>query len=581
MTVTSIRVVLATAMMLAVATADAQYRFPGPPPGSVPPPGVPTWSDAYGQDYQSAGLGQFLQRGPAPGPDVRQAAYQAPGNTSMYGGGATYAGGTPVAGGGTLMGGPGGPMVSGPTTSMYAGGMAPGPVYQDDLGPGRRWMEPWNASPTDCPPGSVGYNQGLGDAGSVGVFGGQGADNPAGGARWQLGQFGLLRGIDAGVYANDDQTVFSGGATLGLYDVGHFFVGTRVLGNAVVYPEGPTAGGLSVDVFASKRVDLYGWEHYFKVGYFYDGQREIRRHGPEVAGILFTNDRLPDLTFDIAVGIGNGSGMVEDQFVQAAEVETQLRGGLQFTEWLNLGVRGTFAKFDDPGFRDVGDFGGYGSIDLGNILLNVDVGGGRDNARGFINLVWQPDYGYPARHPRVPTTITQTGHDQKYAGWMSRPVLRDISMRTGTPVNEGPDETPVGNISQVLTAVRFPSTRGVNTQDSNGNGVADGGESFEVDFIFRNLTGVDSFTVQVTTASATGPVVASFLGTTPVQVAPGLTVTTNANQGVVVDISPLAATGDVIVLTFNVTADGETRTFTQNYTVGAIANGQIDLANPL
>jgi hypothetical protein len=134
----------------------------------------------------------------------------------------------------------------------------------------------------------------------------------------------------------------------------------------------------------------------------------------------------------------------------------------------------------------------------------------------------------------------------------------------------------VGNLNNVQLVVRFPSTNPPDV-DTNGNGVVDAGEIFELDVLMTNLSGSNSTGISYAnaTVSNAGSIYINNSANLPDAPSGGTTRTDNAtDMDILVDAGATAGTQFNVILDF--TADGQTRTLTFGpFTVGSIADNQV------
>lgn len=168
------------------------------------------------------------------------------------------------------------------------------------------------------------------------------------------------------------------------------------------------------------------------------------------------------------------------------------------------------------------------------------------------------------------------------------PVLPSLSTRTLDRVERNFDikverwsegyspALVVGNLNNVQLVIRFPSTNPPDV-DTNGNGVVDAGEIFELDVLMTNLSGSNSTGISYANAvvSNAGSIYINNSANLPDAPSGGTTRTDNAtDMDILVDVGATAGTQFNITLDF--TADGQTRTLTFGpFTVGSIADNQV------
>ena len=141
---------------------------------------------------------------------------------------------------------------------------------------------------------------------------------------------------------------------------------------------------------------------------------------------------------------------------------------------------------------------------------------------------------------------------------------------------DSPGPCSFTGLALISTEVVFPRAQ---TRDLNSNGIIDGGDQFELDFLItagpNGATGVaigQNFTV-VGPARRVG-----IVGETYPSLAPDQMVRTGSPADACIDVDDSANSGDEIFLLFDVTSDGQTGRFRVGpFVVGQITTGQ---ANP-
>lgn len=415
--------------------------------------------------------------------------------------------------------------------------------------------------------------------------------NPNGGVNYRPGHNApsWLKTFETGFYGNYDQVVFSAGGIVSLYEAPLGAVAARMLATGVIHSQGDGEAGFTVDMWASRQINILGYEHFLKLGGFYDRQNTLGRAGLETAGILFTDLLDCPPTYDIAVGFGEGEDFIGNRFRRVADVDVQMRFGLVLNQYFSAGVSAQTWHWDDPQFEEsIWSFGGFARIELGpQTSLTCDVNVGQDDVAGFVNLVWQPQRRLP-RHIVGATNVASQDAMAKYRGWHTTPVMRDLSLRTGQDPSPGDAfANLLGNLGRVICRINLPGVNGVDDDPANPgvpNGIVDPGDEYEIQILFmagsRTATGVAYQGVGGATSVVTGNATeVAFVGSTPVFVPAGTTVVANGLAEFQIAVNATAAVDDQIFVDFEVTADGQTGLFRCGpVIVGTSTNGQTDTA---
>lgn len=408
--------------------------------------------------------------------------------------------------------------------------------------------------------------------GGVSLYGRPDPYNGAGGMTFSPATPPWLTGFDAGVFANDDQVLFTLGGTVKLWEGTHSVIGTRVMANGAYYHNGPGQVGVSVDTWGATRLEVLGVAHLFKVGGLYDQQGHFHRGGFTVSGILFPEKAKAPPTFDLAFGFGSGSDYWQGRFRQVANYDAQIRLGFVFFDILRLGGSIQFWQWNSPLFDpNQTSAGGYVQLNLGQWMITGDVQATQSNAQGFLYVTWMPGRQPGPLHGCGTYNVTKTRAVERYRSWMGTAPIRDMSLRTGEPnkkraVSAVQGPIRVGNITDVLCTVRFETA-----DDTNMDGLLSPGESFDVDITFVNNTPSDASPTPSTTdgvlyqgiggttnVAVSGPAMQTGGGmSTPVTVPAGQSVTTMAAQAIAIQVDDTAVDGQNIFVEFQVIADGQ------------------------
>ena len=470
--------------------------------------------------------------------------------------------------------------------SNPGGGMAPNSVFNNGYGPAPAFYPPPETQPEYLPmqgdqePGAlnnISYNQSVGDYGNVNVYGSPDAQMYGAGASFSGSPSAwlYLRDLQAAVYANPEQTVVNAGTTFSLYSSELFAIGGRALFGATVDQDLQDELHFSGDLFGGIRLPGEIW---LKGGVLYDTQDSFYKIGPAI-GAVFLADSLHPITVDFAHGTGHGdvrSAQNGNGLLGIADDDTQLRIGTYLSPMFQLGLSGYWARWDDPRFTDDTGIGGFARVSVADLDVTFDVTSGDLGTRGFVNVAYL--FGGPHRKSWQTAGCSFVDLPQD---WLTRPVMRDASLRVQNFVQKGPVLPPllpgdavVGNITQVACNVQL-----VPIQDGTNLGILDPGDGFRLLVTLGNGSNQVATNVRVSNVAADQGFVIfnSPPGDTVVygNLPPGAQVTRpvpNASIG----ISPATAQGSSFNVTFDVTSDGVTRRFR----CGPIVLGQTGNATP-
>ncbi len=145
---------------------------------------------------------------------------------------------------------------------------------------------------------------------------------------------------------------------------------------------------------------------------------------------------------------------------------------------------------------------------------------------------------------------------------------------------DDPGPCALNGLAVVSSEVVFPGTNG---RDVNGNGIADPGDTFELDVIVtaggNGATGVSFGQSWVTIGPARQ---AGFVGHNAGDLAPGQSARMNRGSDACMAINATASPGDQIFVEYNVRSDGVTARFRSGpFTIGQITDGQTGVATIL
>ena len=297
-----------------------------------------------------------------------------------------------------------------------------------------------------------------------------------------------LKSFETGVYANYSGVTASVGGVFSLYEGPLGVVATRALLTGTGRPDSNSDIGVSLDMWLGRFLQLGRSDHYIKFGGFYDQQETLRKFGVATGGILFTNHAKCPPVIDIAIAMGDGQAHTDDQFLEGADIDFQMRLGFLFHQRFQAGLSVNAFHFENPAFEEsIWSVGGYGQVMLSDsVYVNGDFQTSKFDVQGFLRVVWQPTgrHQHPIHGPS--RNITRTASHAAYYNWLSQPVMRDISIRTGQAAANGTVGF-LGNLRLVQTQVVFADLDGDPTTgpegDVNGNGLIDNGDTVELNVI--------------------------------------------------------------------------------------------------
>jgi len=249
----------------------------------------------------------------------------------------------------------------------------------------------------------------------------------------------FFREAEFGLYGSEYQYV--GAAALSFLPVQTpcWVVGTRL---GVTYNNNTSVDdadiGMTSDIFWGTR---FG-HTYFKIGYFFDGYHDFRKHGVE-GSILTKLGPLGNMTFDGAFGYGIGKDVFPTQnglgIFQRAEVEdfdAQIRIGKFLSPYLQVGLSGDWTSFRVADNEFSG--GLFANWYVGRATLSADLTGGTGGLRGY--LVLGINWGGAANidsHPIDP----YFDNPIDTISWVTRATRRDITLKVReTDSGSGPPQ---------------------------------------------------------------------------------------------------------------------------------------------
>lgn len=405
--------------------------------------------------------------------------------------------------------------------------------------------------------------------GGVSVYGRPDPNHGAGGMSFSPLTPPWLTGFDAGVFANDDQVLFTLGGTIKLWEGTHSVIGTRIVANGTTFHSGPGEFGVSVDAWGASRVEVLGIGHLLKVGGLWDQQGQFHRGGFTVGGILFPEKAKAPPTFDLAFGFGGGSDVWQGRFRQVANFDAQIRLGFVFFDILRVGGSMQFWQWDNPNLDpDQTSAGGYVQVDLGQWMITGDVQATEENAQGFVYVTWMPGRHHGPLHSPHTYNVTTSKTFERYRSWMTSAPIRDMALRTGEVATDDgvaalARQFRVGNITDVLCTTTFDPA-----DDTNMDGLLSPGEAFDVEITFVNNTPQDASPTPSategtryqgvgggTTIAVSGPATTTGGMSAPVTVPARTTVT--ATPAISVTVDATATASDQIFIEFEVVSDGQ------------------------
>lgn len=236
----------------------------------------------------------------------------------------------------------------------------------------------------------------------------------------------FLREFNSGVFLSEHQDVFASGVTILPYQSPCLIIGTRALGsfisnNAMV----ADTGSFSLDLYGGTRYK----DIYIKMGPFWDSQGNFGKVG-FTYGALAMVPVIGNLTADCAFGWGVGTdvfGPTTDPLgfrlrrVQNANNDIQLRIGKFCSANCQVGITGNY--YDWSLLPREWGAGAFSNWYWGRFMLGLDVTGGREGLRGFVQAGWS--WGsHPNEHPQDCRFIPLDT-----VAWVTRAVNRDISLR--------------------------------------------------------------------------------------------------------------------------------------------------------
>lgn len=385
------------------------------------------------------------------------------------------------------------PQFNGPTPAFGPQGAGP-----DGLLPANGNQEPGALQ-------NVQYTQTLGDLGTVNVYGSPDPENYGIGAGFNSRNWLYFRDLQAAVYTNQEQTVVNAGTTMTLLSNDRYALAGRALFGATVDDNLQDELHFSGDAYAGIRLPGEIW---LKGGYFYDTQDSFYKHGPAVGAVLLADAKHP-ITVDFAYAMGGGNiraNQAKTGILGVADDDVQIRVGTYLSPMMQLGVSANWADWDNPIFKDDSGVGGFARMSIADLDIIVDVTNGDLGTRGFVNVAYV--FGGPQRkswRDRYASPFVDQPED-----WMTRPVIRDTSLRVQQVVTSGGSgggggnggggggTTPiVGNLTGVLCSIQVnPAFDQVNP------GVLDPGDGFNLLVTLVNRSSQTATGVSITNLAA-------------------------------------------------------------------------------
>lgn len=230
-----------------------------------------------------------------------------------------------------------------------------------------------------------------------------------------------LRSFSIGTQANSQEAPIVAGLSLSLFETETAGIGARFLFGGVFNE--PLDAGLHFtgDLFAGSQFQFAGGSHWIKGGIFLDQQEGFNKFGPEL-GLLLLAETSNPLTVDLAFGFGSGNEKLthdRTMLTTVADQDFQLRFGAFLSPQIQAGVTYDYAAWDDERFgNDFHGVGGFANLYLGDKIINLDLSGGDDGLRGFVNIVCL--FGGPRGNGRGTVDTS---------AWLMQPVNRDTSLR--------------------------------------------------------------------------------------------------------------------------------------------------------
>lgn len=251
-------------------------------------------------------------------------------------------------------------------------------------------------------------------------------DTPTMGIRLDT-TYSFLRETNVMVAMSEHQTVVGAGATLLPIQTPCWLIGVRALG---VYADNQTMiedePGASFDLFFGTRYKTV----YMKVGALWDNHDDFQKVG--ATGSLLTKvPLLGVVTVDTAFGLGTGGPdffpMRDPRFnirqrrVEVANYEHQIRIGKFWTENVQFGFTSNYLEFE--GALDEWGAGAFANLYMGRFTLGLDITGGDEGLRGYVNLAYRWGAGDADRPRDCRLMPIDT------VSWITRATDRDISVR--------------------------------------------------------------------------------------------------------------------------------------------------------
>lgn len=419
---------------------------------------------------------------------------------------------------------------------------------------------------TDQSLNGFGTSTSLGPVGTMSVQGGFGGF----GSRF-FGSYGsgLLREVSAGIFGNQQQQVYNGGATLKLFEGESCALMTRGLfGVSDDSALGTRDFAFSSDTYLGFRLRSYGGgEHWFKVGGFVDDQDRYGKAGPMFAALFFSNEAFP-VTIDAAVGFGYGDDIdllpSSTNIVDVANRDYQLRVGTFLSPTWQVGMSSMIADWETGEDQRSWGIGAFTNLMMWQrTMLRLDFTAGDEGFRGFAMVSYL--FGSTTSQAHACGECRVDGKQ-----WMLSPINRDVALQIRSR------NVPLADRLTVRAQVYVPPRQAIPTPNNNDH-IVNPGETFELELYVDNTTVVTIPTIAVgQNPTVVGGTPQGISGEVFNNVAPGQTVQTNQSSDINVVVPQTAVNGDQIFVTFDLTIDGTTRRVTAGpIIVGSPATGNM------
>lgn len=249
-----------------------------------------------------------------------------------------------------------------------------------------------------------------------------------------------LHNAQAGVYANDTQTVWVPGVNFATLFGETHGTGARLLfGGVTDSLTGINSVHFGGDLYRGFQFQSWHHQHWFKYGISLDAQEEFAKIGPNAAFLFFADSYFP-ITLDVSLTFGNDdefrfapAGQTLLGLAKVADRDFQWRLGMFLTENIQTGLVFNYVDWDDDLYGDYAfEFGLFMNWRFDYWAVQLDFSEDDDGGiRGFVNLAYT--WGGSRRlgsfqevvAPDRLRAFTQTDATT----WLLQPVNRDVSMR--------------------------------------------------------------------------------------------------------------------------------------------------------